>query len=791
MPDPEGSAPAPRFPLSPVLLRWVPVAVLVALPSILIMPILFSGKMLYGSDVVCGFYYSRGEIAEAFRAGRLPVWDPHSMAGFPQLAAIYHAVFYPPMWLCAVLGAGTFWTLSVWSHLILSGIFARRWVRDGLRLGPGAALAGGVVFMLSGYAVSHVHEGHMNYTWAHPWVAAVFWRLERHLAGPSLKRGVLLSLVLAALVLSGIPQCAFMAGLAVAARLLHFVLAGGPERRMRLKSSALALGWFALGLLFCAPQLLPTLELVRHGQRVAISNFEFVTSFSAAPSDLVTMIAPGFYGDGEAVPRWGRGYLWESSAFVGVSGLFLAALGIGSRHPQRFLWAGLALAGLVLALGPHTPVFRVFYHLVPGAGLFRGPARYVLLFTLSATALAAMGVERLVKGDDALRRHALGIAGLALALCLIAGGIGMTMDSWWAGFVDRAAVAFKAEQGVDAPAGPEFRASSRALAGHSLGWAAICCAGVAGGLFLLRGSAARGPGVAAALGLLLTGELGLHGSRHFVAHPMDDMAWPPEFVSAVRNHPQYPFRIATVTMPQADAIGKCQIAGLDHVGGFDPMMLRRYTELCNVARGKAASDLVVLMVLARPGPLFDLLGARLWIVPGPMQTPPGWKAVGQLPSGFVYENPLALPRAFLVGRSVNLVDGDERLKFMTGPGFDARRMVVLERDSGGLPDGGDPADGKVQLAAMEPGHYALRTECGTDAYLVVSEAWYPGWTVEVDGVRSELLRADHLIQAVRLPAGKHDVRFSYRPTSLLTGLVIAAAAALIPLALVVIRKRRA
>ena len=159
--------------------RFAPLAVFVLLSSFLILPILWKGKMLYGHDVASVFHYQRIVIAEAFREGRLPVWDPHVMAGFPLLAAVQGAVFYPPTWLCVFLSAGTFWTLSAWAHLILAGVFAHRWLERGLGVGTWAALAGAVVFMLSGYIVGHLYAGHVNYVWAYPWIPALLWRLER------------------------------------------------------------------------------------------------------------------------------------------------------------------------------------------------------------------------------------------------------------------------------------------------------------------------------------------------------------------------------------------------------------------------------------------------------------------------------------------------------------------------------------------------------------------------------------------------------------------------------------
>ena len=106
--------------------RYVPLAVFILVPSALIVPALWDGDMLYGHDVVNVFYHQRVVIGQAFREGRLPVWDPHVMAGFPLLAGVQGAVFYPPTWLCVVLSAGAFWTFSVLLHLILAGVFAHR-----------------------------------------------------------------------------------------------------------------------------------------------------------------------------------------------------------------------------------------------------------------------------------------------------------------------------------------------------------------------------------------------------------------------------------------------------------------------------------------------------------------------------------------------------------------------------------------------------------------------------------------------------------------------------------------
>jgi hypothetical protein len=506
-----------------------------------------------------------------------------------------------------------------------------------------------------------------------------------------------------------------------------------------------------------------------------------------APINFVEMVAPSFFGDGRTAPIWAHGYMYESHGFVGIAGLALAAVGVAAgRHRQRYLWAGVALVGAALALGRYSPAFRIFFSVVPGAGLFRGPGRYLLLTVVGLTALAGMGLDALLAEDGSRKRQIRGVAIAIGALALLAAGFRISLPSgegpgpaWWTSLVESERTAYRAEKGGDAPP------ASVPMSAKSLLWASLC--GTAAALALAFRRGISGP---AALGLLLVGELGVYASRCYTGTPTEDMVLPPEFTSHVRSHAGFPFRIATVTMSQAPEIGKCQLAGLDHVGGYDPLMLHRYTELVNVGRGKPASDLVTVMAYPKPGPVFDLLGARYWIVPGARQEPPGWRTVGQLASGFVYENPRALPRAFLVGRSVRIESAEERLRYLAQPAFEPSRVVVLENGTSGAEEGEDAAPGSVRIEAMGPGQYDLRAESSRDAWLVLTEAWYPGWTVEIDGRAAELHHADHLFQAVRVPSGRHEVRFRYQPRFLASGFWIAAIAALIPVVFLFLRRMR-
>jgi hypothetical protein len=665
----------------PHVRRWLPIAVYILVPSILILPILFSGRMLFGSDVVNLFNYTRIFIAESFRSGNLPTWDPRTMAGVPLLAGVQGAVFYPQTWLCVFFSAGTFWTLSVGLHLFLTGLFAHRWLERGLRVDPWSALVGGAVCLLSGYLANRVFLGHVNYVWAYPWVPAVLWRFERFLSGPGLKRGVLLAGAFAMMVLAGVPQYVLFVGVLLTARSAQALY----RDRACVGAILRGLGWLVLGLLACAPQVLPTLELASQMQRGNAQDRAFYEAGSMELGFIQSLC-------------WGQTF-GEACAHVGIAAVLLALASLVWRRDQTLLWAGLALFGLLMALGPGTPLYGILTTLVPGAGQFRAPGRYLLLFTVGMTALVALGFEALWTKDTRVYRGLAAVLAAAAVLQLIA-------------------------------------------------------------------------------------------LNHFFYQRWEEgrNQWPVEVSQHLRKSCGLEHRVASAGSSASIVdVGRCGEIGVDHVGGYDPMMLRRYAELINALRGAPLGANMPLLAAEAPHPAMDMLGAKVWHFESgkPDGSWPRWMKTD------FYENPGALPRAWLVNNAVVLESAEERLKTIAKGRWDPRKTVILESyptDAPPVPT--EKAAGKARVVSKRPGSYEIEAENDADAYLVLSEAYYPGWRAEVDGQAVDVLPANHLIQTIRLPAGKHVVRFEYRSRFLGLGFAVAALAALVPVGLLVRRHRR-
>ena len=111
---------------------------------------------------------------------------------------------------------------------------------------------------------------------------------------------------------------------------------------------------------------------------------------------------------------------------------------------------------------------------------------------------------------------------------------------------------------------------------------------------------------------------------------------------------------------------------------------------------------------------------------------------------------------------------------------DLSREVLLERaPQTAFPPAGAARPALVaRLAEDRPERVVAEMTSDSAGLLVLADLFYPGWTAEVDGRPSEILRADGVFRAVALPAGSHRVVFRYQPLSVKIGAALSAAALL-------------
>jgi hypothetical protein len=106
----------------------------------------------------------------------------------------------------------------------------------------------------------------------------------------------------------------------------------------------------------------------------------------------------------------------------------------------------------------------------------------------------------------------------------------------------------------------------------------------------------------------------------------------------------------------------------------------------------------------------------------------------------------------------------------------------------------DLTDSRVSVVQDVPEQLTLAVDANVPGWLVVRDAFYPGWVARVDGVEQPISIADTLFRAVQLLPGKHQVVFSYEPASVHLGAALSMVGLILWTALAVVgfwRERQA
>ena len=72
----------------------------------------------------------------------------------------------------------------------------------------------------------------------------------------------------------------------------------------------------------------------------------------------------------------------------------------------------------------------------------------------------------------------------------------------------------------------------------------------------------------------------------------------------------------------------------------------------------------------------------------------------------------------------------------------------------------------LTLTSYAPNRLAYTATTDVDRVAVFSEIYYPDWTATIDGQPVEIARADYILRALRIPAGQHEIVFTFEPVSI-------------------------
>ncbi len=331
-------------------------------------------------------------LADCYRNGQIPLWNPYSFTGASMIPSM-QGIFYPANILFCFLSTEFSIPLILCLHkLITAGglyLYLRRF-----RFPTIACFGGGVVLMLCGFFTGQArHFSIINATAWLPWLF-LGWEYLRN--GRKSHAYVLLAGTLALMILAGRAETAVRSALFLGAYAML-----RPAGRLRMTVFWLV-GICVLTLLLTMCVISPVVLGIRGTGRETMSYTLFCEA-SLPFQALIELLIPRFYGSD--LPGWyknsywGSVSPWETASYVGLLPLALGLATVIRRIRRDSLvriWAILAGLALLLALGQHTPLHFLTYH-VPGLNRFRAAARFMAVFDLAFAVLFAITLREMVR----------------------------------------------------------------------------------------------------------------------------------------------------------------------------------------------------------------------------------------------------------------------------------------------------------------------------------------------------------------------------------------------------------
>ncbi len=202
------------------------------------------------------------------------------------------------------------------------------------------------------------------------------------------------------------------------------------------------------------------------------------------------------------------------------------------------------------------------------------------------------------------------------------------------------------------------------------------------------------------------------------------------------------------------------------VGGYHAAKLRRYQEMIDhhIAKEMQAAYQEVATaggqmdsVNAAKFPVLNMLNTKYFIFPA-----------GQQGQTVPIENPYTFGNAWFIDKIQYVNKANEEIDAIGQVDLQQTAIVdsKFKEALKGVNEGYKDSLSTIRLTSYEPNQLVYETSSPQDGIVVFSEIYYPGWTATIDGKPADIARADYILRAMNVPAGKHTIEMRFDPQSL-------------------------
>jgi len=701
----------------------------------------------------------------------IPLWNPYQAYGAPWAANMQSQPFYPLTILLALHPTPFTYNLFVLARLFITGIFLYLYLRLYVSFIP--SIAGAIAAMLGGYYIFYLTMPHLSVDILIP---AALYACERLLRTRSYGAYLAFTAILFLVIVGGMPESSLLL-LVFVYIYIAFRILSDPALRSLWLSLGLRLALASIaGLGLSSVLLIPFLEFMRHSYNThdptRIGGAIPGLYHFAPDATIYTYILPLIYG------QW-HGLSNQFGVIVLFLALVAAMTALRQDHSRsdrqlRFLTIFFLTYAVALLL-KHYGIQPI--NEVGTLPLFRYVDFYKYaepVFSVCMAILSAVGLEYIIS-----RRVSKLVLGIALGLSFAVVPLAF----------------FDGQQIITA----ELKANRTAIQFTALALAVALCCLFSAAIFLIVSERSK-----AFLGLSLAAILTLELSFNYIVpiyYIYNEM--PDTVQNPYAGAPYVRFlERECINFDRVFGRGKvlypdwASVFHLQDIRDLDAMYYKKYLpfvrnfitpgapsksqELWDRFTGEDGEYAFKTPLEKR---LLQLSSVRYLLTTTPysdLQFKPAYKN-----EVLVYKYDEVLPRAALYYRAEIEPNEGEVLKKLANLDLNVFQTVLLDRTKlksyqfasvADVNRGAAASVGAANITSYLPDAVEIHASLPQSGILVLNDADYPGWAVEVDGVRSKWITANYLFRGVFLPPGKHVVRFVYKPRTFYLGSALALSA---------------
>lgn len=714
-----------------------------------------------GVDVARHIFPWKNFAIESLKKNQIPFWDTHNFSGNLLMANFQSGVFYPFNIILILLPFLNGWTIYIISAPILSSFFMYLFLRE-LKLSKLSSFFAGILFAFCSFMVVWMEYGNLGHTFL--WLPLALLWTEKFIKKSQYKYIIFLTLTLVMSLLAGFIQ---LYSYVVTTIFIYFLAKSYYNKSLTLKKFSV----FSLGIIFSVFlslfQLLPTIELFSYSSR---GNYTLsqIQNLLNPWWYLVTTVVPNFFGNPASANHWFYGTYIERVSYIGIIPLVFASYAAFNfrKRKEIVIFGGIALFALFIT----TDFFITrYFHQIPIPVISTAvPTRMLSLFQFGAIVLFAIGVDLFRKG---INRKSFYFSILIISVIVAVAWVFVFLGPKISG-IDPINLATSKRNLVV----PSILVLSLIIFAYL--WARLKS------------------------NILLIVILFISVTDLFYFFNRITPFSPKEFV-----YPQTP----VITFLKENAgINRFWGYGSGYVEsdlqtfdktyspeGVDALHIADYSKLlvsskdgripqvvprmdANLVGGYGKDDLRNNQYRQR---LLNVLGIKyvLHKYGSSMSDNATFSDVYKMvySDGYyqVYENKKVLPRIFLASNYIVEKDKQKILDKIYDPSFDLRQNVILEENPAMKFQNDESSN--VLLKSYEENKISVETSSKANMILFLSDTYYPGWQVRVDGKDAKIYKADFTFRAVPLALGKHEVVFSYAAQTFKTGFYLSVLAFLV------------